>query len=57
MKILAVDQISIKAKSQKLFQDDNVKTLHEQLALLDAELKDVEMKIALIAVSRCKTIQ
>ena len=48
---------SIKAKSQKLFQDDNVKTLHEQLALLDAELKDVEMKIALIAVSRCKTIQ
>ena len=37
-----------KAKSQKLFQLDNIKTQPEQLALLDAELKDVEVKIALI---------
>ena len=34
-----------KAKSQKLFQLDSIKTQPEQLALLDAELKDVEVKI------------
>ena len=48
---------SIKAKSQKLSQQDNSKTIDELLALLDAELKDVKVTIALVAVSCCKTIR
>ena len=45
---LEYSQLLFKAKSQKLFQLDSIKTQPEQLALLDAELKDVEVKIALI---------
>ena len=49
---LEYSQLLFKAKSQKLFQLDSIKTQPEQLALLDAELKDVEVKIALIG-KRC----